>query len=57
MIAWTGHASCQPTNAQIRGALKHGWRVLSMVGSTWCGNLMLIITTLCVVMDIGFGSF
>ena len=59
----TGHAcSCQPTKAQIRGALKHGWRVLAMVGSTWCGNLMLIImacTTIPfgAVMDIGFGSF
>ena len=44
MIAWTGHAClCQPTKAQIRGALKHGWRVLAMVDPTWCENLMLTI--------------
>ena len=46
MIAWTGHTcSCQPTKAQIRGAVKHGWRVLAVVGSTWCVMLIIMACT------------
>ena len=52
-----GHAClCQPTKAQIRGALKHGWRVLAMVGPTWCENLVLTIVACTTILSVQSGT-